>query len=108
MSKIFRNKVNIINVHNKRGKQFAFGVLLEPEARNVFIPHWVVKAFEITTDDQGYEFDCLFVDQNPEKSPMVIAIIDEDILKKSEVVGEYSGRPNTPDFTAIVNKINRG
>lgn len=108
MSHIFRNKVTITSVHNKRGKQFAFGVIHEHEPRTVFFPFWIIKAFEITTLDQGSDFECLFVDQKEDKHPVVITILDEDVaLEDSVIVGSYIGRPGHPDFSAIVNTLNR-
>ena len=108
MSEIFRNKITITAVHNRRGKQFAFAVLHEPEPRMVFLPYWIIKAFEITTLDQGCEFDCLFVDQPEDRHPVVLAILDENIkLEPSQIVGSFEGRPGTEDFTAIVNILNR-
>lgn len=109
MADIYRNNVVITSVHNKRGKQFAFGVVQEEEPRTVFFPHWIIKAFEITSLDQGCSFDCLFIDQASDKHPVVVALLEEEIkLQPSQIAGSYSGRPGTPDFNAIVNIINRG
>lgn len=108
MGQIFRNTVIITAVHNRRGKQFAFGVVHEPEPRTVFFPYWIIKAFEITSLDQGYTFDCLFIDQPDDSNPLVIAILDEDVLQNSAVVGSYAGRPGQPNFSAIINQINGG
>jgi len=108
MGEIFRNNVSITSVHNTRGKQFAFGVTLEPNPRTIFFPYWIIKAFELTADDQGYVFDCLFIEQNNDKNPVAVAILDDDvILESSQLVGMHQGRPGTADFTAIVNIANR-
>jgi hypothetical protein len=106
MGKIFRNNVTVTTVHNRRGKQFAFGVTHEPAPRVIFFPYWIIKAFEITSLDQGTSFDCLFVDQPEDKHPVVLAILDGDVLQESAVVGSYTGRPGTINFTAIVNQLN--
>lgn len=108
MKQIYRNNVNITSVHNQRGKQFAFGVLHEPDPRTVFFPFWIIKAFEITSMDQGYTFDCLFIDQPEDKHPVIVAILDENVkLEPSQLAGTFEGRPGTEDFTAIVNILNR-
>ena len=106
MGQIFQNKVTITAVHNRRGKQFAFGVTHEPTPRNLFFPYWIIKAYEITSLDMGGEFDCLFVDQPEDKHPVVVALLDED-LAPSIVAGDHHGRPGDPDFTAVLHVINR-
>lgn len=108
MGEIYRNNVLITSVHNSRGKQFAFGVVQEPEPRTVFFPFWIINSFEITTRDQGCSFDCLFVDHPDDRNPVVIGILDEDVkLQPSQLAGEYDGRPGAADFNAIINLINR-
>lgn len=106
MGNIFRNTVTVTAVHNRRGKQFAFGVLHEPKPRNVFFPYWIIKAYEITSLDQGTQFDVLFADRPEDKHPVVLAILDEDALQESAVVGAYAGRPGHTDFSAVVNQLN--
>lgn len=108
MGKIYRNMVLVTTVHNKRGKQFAFGVTQEPEPRTIFFPHWIINAFEITSDDQGCPLDCLFIEQEDDRNPVVVGILGESVkLQPSQYAGEFSGRPGTPDFEAIINIINR-
>jgi hypothetical protein len=108
MTEIYRNKVVITAVHNARGRQFAFGVVQEPELRTVFFPFWIIKAFEITSLDKGCTFDCLFTDQAEDKHPVVIGILDENVvLQSSQLAGTHDGRPGTIDFTAVINLINR-
>lgn len=108
MRPIYRNTVIITSVHNKRGKQFAFGVILEERPRTVFFPSWIVQTFDLQREDQGLEFDCCFIDQEEDKHPLVIAIIDEDMaLGPSMKIGTYEGRPGGEDFSAIVTLLNR-
>jgi len=110
MREIFRNTVVITTVSTKKG--FAFGATLEKKPRAIFFPHWIVDAFKLTKEDMGAEFDCLFVDQEEDRNPLVIAIIDEEMLDDSKVVGEYTSRPGQSDFSAKVENaleaLNKG
>lgn len=107
MRQLYRNNVIITSVINKRGKQFAFGIVMEEKPRTVFFPAWIVTSFDLQREDQGDTFDCIFVDQEEDRHPLVVAIIDSDMLKENELVGKYAGRPGAEDFTAIVNTLNR-
>jgi len=107
---IHRNNVIITSVCTKKGRNFAFGVIMEPKPRTVFFPGWIIDAFELTSEDQGAELDCLFIDQPEDRHPMIIAIIEDDLLQDSITVGVYEGRPGQTDFSAhiqdLVNALN--
>lgn len=105
---IFKNTIIITNIHTKKkGSPFAFGVLLEPTPRPIFIPHWLVKAYNLTHDDRGCEFQCLFIDQEEDQNPMAIAFIEDDMIRESIETGWYTGRPGMTSFTAMVEEINK-
>lgn len=105
---IQRNNVIITSVCTKKGRNFAFGVILEKKPRTVFFPGWVVDAFELVPADQGSEFDCLFIDQVEDRHPMIIAIIEEEFLKESVAAGTYVGRPGQTDFSAAIEDLVNG
>lgn len=110
-NEIYRNRVSITNVKRsqnpKKGKCFAFGVIMQPKPRSIFFPRWIVEAFDITDEDAGYEFDCLFIDREQDKHPCVVAIIEDGELEMSEVVGFYEGQPGSDHFEARINHLNR-
>jgi len=106
MREVYVNTVIITSICIKPGKKFAFGLIFETKPRTVFIPGWVMDAFEITPEDQGCEFECAFIDQDEARHPMVLSIIEDDMLSESEVIGEYEGRPGQSGFAvSIENKI---
>ena len=107
MNKVFRNRVAITSVRSDKKTQFAFGQIIEENPRTIFFPHWVVRAYGITQEDCGHDFDCLFIDKSGDKGPMAIYIIDQDFdIKYSDVVGEFSGSPGSDDFNVLVRKVN--
>ena len=105
--KIFRGDVSITNVVVSKGKSFAFGVLHTPTPVTAFMPFWILNAFDITKDDKGLVFDCIYIDRPEDENPCVIAIIEEDGLIDPVEIGEYTGEPGTKDFSAIISNINR-
>lgn len=108
MSEIYRNKISISNVQDKKAKKFAFGIILQPKPRSAFFPKWIVEVFDITEEDLGFEFDCLYIDRKEDKHPCVIGILEPGtIISESEVVGEYKGTPGLEDFSAKITRLNR-
>ena len=105
--KIYQYKINITHVSVSKTRQLAFGVTLEPEPRNIFIPHWIVKAYRLKEEDMGETFEVLFIDNPKEKNPCVIAMLDEDCeINNTSEVGTFCGRPGTEGFTAFLNELN--
>lgn len=85
MSAIYRNRILITNVCDV-SKGYAFGVILSPEPRTAFFPQHVVRAFNITRDDEGDELDCLFIDEG-HKRPTVLAVLEiGTIMQENEEI----------------------
>jgi hypothetical protein len=92
---IYRNTVQITFLKFKDNTQFAFGIILEIDPRVCFFPHWIVKGWGIRKEDIGVHFDCLFIEQDGGRDPMVIGIIEEGDLKPSQEIGALNGAIGT-------------
>lgn len=102
---VFKNFVQLTQVVYNDQKQFAFGFLKEPVPRMVFFPHWIVKAFELSADDVGFDVEVIFVEQEG-RNPLVIGIIEsDDALKPSAMVGTMTGNPGTTNSFAKLEDV---
>lgn len=100
---VFRNKFVLRNLTFNEKKQFAFGILLEENPRMCFIPHWIVRQAPLHQTDLGATFDCLFIEQETAKEPLIVAILKDGDLKPSVEIGCYNGKFDTRQVATIAN-----
>lgn len=93
-----RNKVKLTDVVSEpeKGRPYGFGLILDGDQmpKFVFIPPQVVRQYELTEEDVGEIFDCVFRDdtrrREDKRDPIVVAIIEEDDpIQPSVMVDEY-------------------
>lgn len=89
---IFRSWIQITTVRNDGDRQFAFAVTMEPIPRVVYIPPHLVKKFELTEEDVGNEFECMFIIHDDKPNVCAIGLSEDGYDVRPAVgVGVYDG-----------------